>query len=236
MSNSVDKETSKLLAYMTTFDGGVYMPSRKDRSGLKANAQFIMNMRKENLDYVQWVQGVIQRVTGAVIKDRPDYNDDGCVRQPQVRLESKRHPFLTKLRHRIYTDTGHKVIDLHMLTQMDAEALAIIFMADGGTQMGHGKYPEIHLHTKGFSEADNMALSKAIYEKLGIRTTVNRHHNYFLLRVKTADVQKFADTVYPHVLPSFRYKLERLAPVIKPGGVIVCSPAESGEAHGNDVP
>jgi hypothetical protein len=115
-----------------------------------------------------------------------------------------------------------KVIDLHMLKLLDAEALAIIFMTDGGSYLAKGKYKGITLNTKGFSEADNLALGKAIYEKLNIRTTINRHYNYFLLRVKSADVELFCETVKPYILPSFQYKLERLTPEDQ-GGEIVCS-------------
>jgi hypothetical protein len=105
------------------------------------------------------------------------------------------------------------VLDPHELSLMDSEALAIVFMADGGTNLDKGKYPEIKLHTKGYSYFDNLALSKAIYEKLNIRTTLQRHYQYWFLRVKTADLELFIKTVKPHILPSFSYKLERLAPV-----------------------
>lgn len=208
---------------MTSFDGGLY------RRG-NGNAQFIMNMRKENLDYCQWVSSTIQEVTGCSIKDRPDYNTDGCSRKPQVRVESRRHPFLTKLWERIYID-NKKVLDLHMLKLLDAEALAIIFMADGGTYLDErfkNKHCNITLNTKGFSEADNLALSKAIYEKLNIRTTVNRHYNYFYLRVKTKDIDLFVSTVLPYIKQSFIYKLERIAPAL--GDDIVCSLKELRES------
>ena len=203
------KELTKLISYMSTFDGGLYRSS-------KGNARYIMNMRKENLDYCEWVCSTIQNVTGCTIKDRKDYNTDGYNRSPQVRVESQNHPFLTKLQERIYIQ-NHKVIDLHMLKLLDAEALAIIFMADGGTALdSRFKNPHcsINLHTKGFSEADNLALSKAIYDKLGIRTTVSKHYQYFFLRIKTADHKLFVTTILPYLLPSFFYKFERIAPAL----------------------
>jgi hypothetical protein len=92
-------------------------------------------------------------------------------------------------------------------------------MADGGTNLDKGKYPEIKLHTKGYSYFDNLALSKAIYESTGIRTTVNKHNQYYFLRVKTADLRLFVSTITPYILQSFSYKLERLAPAM--GGDIV---------------
>ena len=234
MSNTDKKELVKLLSFMATFDGGLYVVNRKNRPMRKNNAMFIMNMAKANEDYVCWVANTLKNITGVQIVDRPDYNADGYKRKHQVRLYSQRHPFLTKLRNRIYTPDNKKVIDLHMLKLLDAEALAIIFMADGGSYLDKGKYPSICLHTKGFSEADNLALSKAIYEKLKIRTTVNRHKNYFFLRVKNADVEFFVNTVAPYIAPSFRYKLERLAPVIKLDDDIVCASWKHEEASRND--
>lgn len=234
MSITDKKQLVKLLSYMATFDGGLYVVRRKDRPNTSNNAMFIMNMRAENRDYLEWVADTVRNITGVNIRERPDYSTDGYSRAPQLRLESNRHPELTKIRDRIYTPDNKKVIDLHMLTMMDAEALAIIFMADGGSYLDRGTYPTIALHTKGFSEADNLALSKSIYEKLGIRSTVNRHSNYFFLRIKSCDVQLFIDTVRPYVLPSFLYKLERLAPKQTSGGDIVCTSVKAEEVGRND--
>ena len=220
------KQITKLISYMATFDGGLYVRNRKDRPCNNVNAQFIMNMRKENTDYVEWVKDVLDNFTSAVIIDRKDYNTDGCIRDPQVRLESKAHPVLTTIRDRIYIDKV-KVIDPHMLTLMDAESLAIIFMADGGSSLDarcldpnnksrlKNYSASITLNTKGFSYADNMSLSKAIYDKLGIRTTVNRQNKYYFLNVKVDDIIKFVNTVAPYICKSFLYKLERIAPYIE---------------------
>jgi hypothetical protein len=226
------KQLVKLLSYMSTFDGGLYKTDR-------GNAYFVLNMRKENLDYIQWVASVLSEVTGVVTYDRKDYNTDGYNRQPQVRLESKRHPFLTKLHSRIYMD-NHKVLCPHMLTLMDAEALAIIFMADGGSSLDlRSKNPHVSLslNTKGFSYSDNMALSKAIYSSLGIHTTLQRHNQYWYLRIPTKDVLKFVSIVEPYVLPSFHYKLARIAPGLEHlksrGGDIVCSSGQPEVPIGN---
>ncbi|MEM4379679.1 MAG: hypothetical protein QXL01_03200 [Thermoplasmatales archaeon] len=202
-----EKQLSKLLYYFTSFDGGVY-PSGKD-------CRFVMNMRAENADYISWVESTLQ-----VFTECSKYNVvQRGNRSPLVCLMSKAHPKLTAIRERLYLPDGKKVLDPHQLTLMDAESLAIVFMADGGSSLDKGKYPEIKLHTKGYSYFDNLALSKSIYEHCGIRTTVNKHNQYWFLRVKTADLSLFVETVKPYVLPSFSYKLERLTPVL--GGDIV---------------
>lgn len=207
---------------MATFDGGLYV--RKDCK----NAAFIMNMRKENLDYILWVKSVLENITSVKLYNRKDYNTDGYERDGQIRTESKTHPFFTTIRNRIYV-ANHKVIDPHMLKLLDAEALAIIFMADGSASEKNG----IRFHTKGYSYNDNMALSKTIYEKLGLRTNVNRHYQYFELRLKSADIGKFVEIVKPYICPSFRYKLEQVAPHSTVGGDIVWPAWKHAEVLGN---
>lgn len=216
-----EKQLSKLLYYFAGFDGGVYM------SG--SNARFVMNMRKDNLDYIEWVAKTLELFTS--VSTHPVVQRGN--RAPLVCLTSKTHPKLTAIRERLYIN-DRKVLDPHQLTLLDAEALAIIFMADGGTSVDQrwNKYAEIKLHTKGYSYFDNLALSKAIYEKTGIRTTVNRHGKYYFLRVKSQDIKLFIKTVSPYVLPSFSYKLERLAPVM--GDDIVCASQECEEVSRND--
>lgn len=209
------KQLTKLVSYMATFDGGIYYGNKKKPDSV-VNCQFIMQMRKENLDYLLWVKETIENVTSVRITEPRDTNTDGYSRQPMLRLESNRHPLLTTLRERIYID-NHKVIDPHMLKLMDAESLAIIFMCDGGVSLDKRNpkpHAKIALHTKGFSYADNMALSKAIYDSTGVVTNVNRHYQYYFLVVVTKSHKLFYETVKPYIKSSFDYKFERIAPVI----------------------
>lgn len=228
---SIDKkQLSKLVSYMATFDGGVY-PTGK-------NCSFIMNMRKENLDYLEWVAEVLSNITSVQMKEQPNYNTDGYNRKPLVRLWTKAHPYFNKIRDRLYIGS-HKVLDPHMLKLMDAEALAIIFMADGSTSLDKrwtNPHCNFSLNTKGFSYNDNMALSKTIYERCGIRTRVHKHNKYFYLSIKTSDVLKFVDLIFPYLKESFYYKLERVAPALnyKWGGDMICSLVKAKESARNE--
>lgn len=206
------KDLVKLVSFMATFDGGLYI----NKYNRHRNAQFIMNMRQENLDYLLWVKSTIENITGVRLTDRKDYNIDGCIRSPQFRLESNAHPFLTTIRERIYVN-NHKVIDPHMLKLLDPEALAIMFMADGSA----GRKEGIRLFTCGYSYSDNMSLSQSIYRRLGLRTNVRTHGKYWMLRLKSDDIGKFVDYVNPYITFSFRPKLERIAPHRTVGDEIV---------------
>ncbi len=213
---------------MATFDGGIYI-NKHNRS---KNAQYIMNMRSENKDYILWVKEVLETITSVKLYDRKDYNVDGCKRSPQIRLESNRHPFLTTLRNRIYVN-GHKVIDPHMLKLMDAESLAIMFMADGGTRES-----SLDIYSCGFSYADNVSLSKAIYEKLNITTNIRKHGKYWKIAFPTKSIIPTIEAILPFVCDSFLYKIERLTPLLlkKEGGDIVCTLRKRREELLNGAP
>jgi hypothetical protein len=204
-ATTMSKDQSKRLYYFSTFDGGLYV------TGKCTNAKFIMNMREENKDYIEKVQQTLEDAgIGTRLYDRKDYNTDGYTRKPQLRLESKTHPKLTTIWERVYID-GHKVIDPHMLTMLDEEALSIIFMADGGRYVDPrcNATPAYSLHTKGFSYGDNFLLKKALKEKLDLEFNVHRHSKYWFLTLRSKDSEKFEQLVGPHVLSSFDYKLGR---------------------------
>lgn len=204
-ATTMSKDQSKRLYYFSTFDGGLYV------TGKCTNAKFIMNMREENRDYVEKIQQALEDASiGTNLYDRKDYNTDGYARSPQLRLESKTHPKLTAIWERVYID-GHKVIDPHMLTMMDEEALSIIFMADGGRYVDKrcNATPTYSLHTKGYSYGDNFLLKKALKEKLDLEFNVRRHGKYWFLGLRAKDSERFEQLVSPYVLPSFGYKLGR---------------------------
>lgn len=214
------KQLTKLISFFSMGDGGLYIT--------KKNAKFIMNMKEENKDYILWVKEVIENVTGASLYNRKDYNTDGCVRKPQLRLESRCHPYLTTIRDRIYTADGHKGVDMHTMKLLDWEAMAILFMCDGNANeylresVGMvNPSVNVTLNMKRLSEAEQIILKKTIRENLGVEFNVNRAGKYFCLRLRTKDVNKFMDGIEPFMCESFKYKLVRMKGPSKEGGEIV---------------
>ena len=128
------------------------------------------------------------------------------------------------------------MIDPHMLTLMDSEALAIVLMADGSRKnirLANGETSQYRIHTNGFSYGDNLLLARAIKEKLDIPFDIERQAvNKWGLTLSRKFNSKFEDTVYKHVLNSFMYKLGRQAP--EKDGDIVCSVQECTEIPRNE--
>jgi hypothetical protein len=202
------KQFTKLSSYFTMGDGGVY--SQNDKT-----YNFIMNMREENMDYINWVAEVLSELTEVKTKLQPDYNTDGYNRKPLVRLWTKNHPWYAKLRERIYTDK-YKGLDPHALKMLDFEALAILYMCDGSLYIDPPSEKKglvnpsynVALNMKRLSYGDQFILKKALKDILDLEWNINRHGKYYYLRLRTKDVDKFMEGVRPYILPSFNYKLK----------------------------
>lgn len=222
------KQLTKLLSFFIMADGGVYINSHNRT----VNAQFIMNMKAENKDYIDWVDNTLKVLTGTRQVLREDYNTDGYIRQPQIRLESNTHPFLTILHERIYTDK-YKGIDPHALKLLDWEAMAILYMSDGCLTFKKG-YWDISLNMKRLSYGDQLLLKESIRDKLKVEFNVNRNGKYYYLRLRNKDRETFLQGVLPFILPSFMYKVRMINPPIVGGGEIVCTMSGDVEVSRND--
>jgi hypothetical protein len=203
-----NKDISKRLYYFSTFDG--YL----DKRGENHNSRLSVTMIKENSDYIHEVALTLEAAEIGYKIWEPALNiHDGCNRRQQIRVQSKAHPKLTKIRNRIYLE-GKKVIEPHMLTLLDAEALAIILMADGSRKkiiLASGEEsPLYRLHTNGFSYGDNYQLAGAIKEKLNIQFNVEKQAtNKYGLTLPKHFNKQFEALVHPFIFESFYYKIGR---------------------------
>jgi hypothetical protein len=230
------KELVKLISFMVMGDGGLYFGAKSK------NARFVMNMKEENKDYIDFVSEVLSNITSTTVKTRTLDNSDGVNRKPQLRVETAAHPFFTILHDRIYTADGHKGIDMHTLKLLDWQAMAILYMCDGSLhtylrpEIGM-KNPShtLTLNLKRLSEAEQLVLKQAIRDLLGVEFNVQRQGKYHYLRLRSRDVPKFMEGVSPYMCDSFKYKTIRTkAP--ETGEDIVCSVGQLTEAGRNDQP
>lgn len=207
------KELVKLVSYIVMGDGGLYLGERS------TNAFFAMNMKEENLDYILFCKEILEQFVGCSLSNRVVEGN----RKPQIRLQSKSHPMLTQMQERIYVDR-YKGIDPHALKLLDAEALAILYMCDGSfvTEQPNTKKGLVNpsynvtLNMKRLSYGDQFILKKALKEKLDLEFNINRQNQYYYLRLRTKDIDKFMEMVAPFMFESFQYKLKECFRMVSP--------------------
>ena len=202
----MSKDLNKRLYSYAMFDGHLAF------FGGSTNACLVVNMLEEHADYIQKVIETLEEVPVGFNKSLPAiYTKDGFNRSQQIRLQSKAHPILTKIRSRIYMD-GRKVVDPHMLTMMDEEMLAIAFMADGSRYLDSrwtNSKPSYRLHLNNLSYGDLMLIKDALKAAFGLEINTRKKGTRYDLAVPTFHSELFEEIVKDHILPSFQYKLGR---------------------------
>lgn len=202
----MSKDLIKRLYYFSMFDG--YLTKITS----KTNASLIINITEDHQDYIDYVKQTLEEIPLGYLETKPEiYTADGFNRKQQIRLQSKRHPILTKIRNRIYIGE-RKVIDPHMLTLLDEEALAIAFMADGSRKIDKrwtNAKPQYRFHTNNLSFGDNFLFKKAIKEEFNLEVNLHKKGDKWDLCVPIAYYEYFEAIVSPFILPSFEYKLGR---------------------------
>lgn len=196
------KELIKLVSFLTMCDGGVYQS--KNKKGSYSEANFIMNHTSDN--YIKYAKSILENITSVSIYNRKDYNTDNCNRLPQQRLETKKHPYFTKIRNNLYFN-GYKGINSHYLKLMDAECLAMLYMADGSIGYKGAAINSVTLNTKRLTEGDNKLLSDYIFNIFGIKSTINHQNQYTYVRIKGSSIYRFYEIIKPYILNDFLYKI-----------------------------
>ena len=208
--STMDKNIYKIINFVAMSDGGVY-------SYGKDNYAFAMNMLAKHMDFLEWVKTQLEHFTSVTISQRKLETD--WKRQPQVRIQTKAHPYFKKIREHLYID-NYKGLWSHYLKFLDEEALAILYMCDGclGVEKPNSKKGLVNesynvtLNLKRLSEGDTLMLKKAIKNKFDIEFNICRSNKYYFLRLRAKDISKFMTLITPYVFPSFKYKLRTINP------------------------
>ena len=200
-------ELMSAINWMILGDGSLTKPPR-GQSRLEVS-------HTEHTDYLLWKKTIIENITNADIKDispsKTGYSDKWS-----ERLRSKTHPIFSKLRSRLYGTFGRKAIDLHALKLLTPMGLAILYQDDGSYAYSKSRgYTDrnVLIHTLAFGEVENDALARVITKASGLIFRVNRVKKSsgfkYRLRLRTKDIDKFFDWIYPYIVPSMLYKLGR---------------------------
>lgn len=121
-------------------------------------------------------------------------------------LRTTSHPLFSRVRDRQYIE-GHRVIDPHMLTMLDYECLAFLYMDDGSLCYNKDSRPIVRLSTCSYSYAEHESIKKALQEKLDLCWNINKCGHRYQLNLATKDMSKFFDGIHKFIVPCYYYKL-----------------------------
>lgn len=206
------KQAIKIVAASLLGDGNIH------RDNGTKNGRFQLTQIPEHKDHAEYVASFLEFLT-AIRRTEYSPKEDIIICGKKTRskgrymIVTRNHPFYTKVYNRWY-GTGRKSIDPHYLKLMDFEMLAVWYQQDGSLGVKNKcMYKRPLFMTDCFSLSEVQLLSKAVYEKLNIITSVIKNRKkdgsyYYRLAVSSKSVVNFVNGVRPFIQPSFEYKLD----------------------------
>jgi hypothetical protein len=167
--------------------------------------------QKEYLDYKVKILQVLQKqpiwmkcYTGAGSQNGNIYTS--------WQIATRQRPIYRIIKKWMYRN-GVKTITRKLLDKLDLEGVAIWFMDDGSTsfkrQNGQIHAVETTIATY-ISKEQNEIIVQYFLEKWGIKWGVNRAGHLWRIRCGTKESRKFCALIEPYVIPSMRYKIDKL--------------------------
>lgn len=210
----MNKQLTKIIAASVLADGYI----EKQKYG---NARYKLSQKSDHLDYIDYISNYLETLTKVTRYEIPaasyEIKNKLCNVSAQLRITTMAHPAYTTIHSRFYLD-GVKRVSQHDLVFIDAEFMAVWFQEDGSTKVPKdSKSPnlEISLCTDSFSYGDQVLLRRAIIERTGFIFNVQRRgknkngEQTYRLHLSRKQTDEFIDYVYPYIVPSFMYKIER---------------------------
>ncbi len=179
-------------------------------------------------DYIQVKKYVLEQIPGmwCHYKHTPHVNRKIGKTYPTIKVWTKTHQFLTKIRDRMYKP--NKIVTRGVLSSLTPLGLAMWYMDDGHLSLHHNvkryvtdsNIPSersistrpIILNTHGFTEEENEVIKDYFKDFWDIECKVKpeRTRGLFCIYMNTTNARKFVDIVRPYVLcvPSMHHKID----------------------------
>lgn len=168
------------------------------------NAHYSIERLAGHKDYIEVVASKIAGLQDCTVNVREYKRKDG---KDIVTLRTTSHPLFSRVRSRQYID-NHRVIDPHMLTVLNWERMAFLYMDDGSLCYNGKGFMIVRLSTCAYSFPEQQALVGAAREKLGVQFSINRAAGgRYQLNLLRSSHSKFFENIEQYIVQSYGYKL-----------------------------
>ena len=169
------------------------------------NAHYSISRSLDHQDYLDLIQSKLEAIPNVSV-NRTIYTRKGNGKTVDS-LRTCSHPIFTRIRDSQYNNS-RRVVNPHMLTMIDWEALAYLYMDDGSLCYNNKGSSVVRLSVCAYSYFEQEAVRKALIEKLGVCFNVNRaSKGLYQLNLAKKDQEIFFDNIHPFIVDSYKYKL-----------------------------
>ena len=189
------------------FDGAVLGMLLGDGSITKhkenRNSYFSICHCQEHVEYMLYKKEILNYLTTARFYENQPNGKGG--KYLRCRLDTKSHPYYTKMRDRIYI-SGRKSITKKTMEAITPLGMALWYQDDGSLSK-HEKFDQPILCTHGFSREENEIMSESLLEKFGLQWNLRKDKKYYCLTLIRKEREKFFNLVSPFTVNCMKYKI-----------------------------
>lgn len=170
---------------------------------LKTGARLEITHSEKQKDYLFWLQKELRKLSlnpwKITIFDKR-YNRDYF----QWRFSTKVNAIFTEF-HNLFYKRRKKIIPKNISDILVSSlSLAVWFMDDGGRR--NDSYG-LFLNTLSFTKPEHELLQRCLKTNFSLDSRLHWVQDGFRIYIPCKDAKRFCEIVYPHILPSMRYKL-----------------------------
>jgi hypothetical protein len=124
-------------------------------------------------------------------------------------LQSKVHPYFTKLRTRLYPN-NRKMLCRWWLNQLTERSLAYWIMDDGAANYADNSYTII-ISSYSFTYGEHLLLQRFLKQKFNLNVNLQKvdRGNGYVFRFNVENSKKLRDLIKPYVLDCMLYKIDK---------------------------
>jgi len=171
---------------------------------LKTGARLEMMHGQKQKDYIFWKHSELSLFVSAQPHKLEIIDKRSDKKYTEWKFSTNIHPFFTELRQHFYPK-GKKIVPTNISDLLVSSlSLAIWFMDDGGRR--NDSYG-LFLNTLSFSKVEHLLLQKCLRRNFSLDSRLHWIQDGYRIYIPSASAQRFCEIVYPHIVPSMRYKL-----------------------------
>lgn len=201
-------ESSKLKSYLT----GLILGDGYVDNGVQKRAFRIKTTHKDFADKI--LEDLLSVGFKCFAREVNEYtSEDGTKHKKYYEVNTKAHPYFSKIYHVFYDDYRNRIITKKALNNLGWEGWANWFMSDGyivrvGKESGKIVDRRVELCTDRYSENSVLFLAKYMETNFGYKIKVVARGEVNRIRISLLNAQDFFLNIYPFFVPSFLYKLD----------------------------
>lgn len=192
MVGSTDNTEGSLTEEQTSILIGVLLGDGAMRK--KTHALLEINHSYKQKEYVDWLYQKFQDYIDTEPKMRKSNG-----KRFAYRFTTKSLPVFTQFYNTFFKEKRKIIPDSLHLTPL---TLAVWYMDDGSRCD-----EDIYINTQQFTQEEQELLVRSLHKEFSIQSSLNKDKQYRRIRIKKGSVHMFMSIIFPHIVPSMRYKL-----------------------------